>query len=217
MRLIPVLPASASDADPLPRAMLAQESAVPRLSADSNRSASETVMQFGSSEKAFMTMTRGPQEQFLTRARIHAPTTASLFPKIPATTCARTPVLLLPGIVHARIPRLIVCAAHSQTELPPALRVATMTTASTRSNAFNSKCSPWWLSWLTNALARTRLLPARRTWLLTTQWSDILFRLRPPTLPPCSLSRSQDIARSRHRTVARRGSWILTELCNPPP
>jgi hypothetical protein len=56
MRLIPVLPAaSASDADPLPRAMLAQEPAVPRLSADSNRSASETVLQFGSSEKAFMT------------------------------------------------------------------------------------------------------------------------------------------------------------------
>ncbi len=55
MRLIPVLPAaSASDADPLPRAMLAQESAVPRLSADSNHSASETVLQFGSSEKAFM-------------------------------------------------------------------------------------------------------------------------------------------------------------------
>ena len=58
-------------------------------------------------------MTRGPQEPFLTRARIHAPTTASLFPKIPATTCAQTPVLL-PGNVHARIPRLIVCSAHSQ-------------------------------------------------------------------------------------------------------
>ncbi len=52
---IDLFAASASDADPLFRAMLAQESAVPRLSADSNRSASETVLQFGSSEKAFMT------------------------------------------------------------------------------------------------------------------------------------------------------------------
>ncbi len=79
---------------------------------------------------------------------------------------SRPPLL---GIVRARIPRLIVCTAHSQIALPPALLVATTTTASTRPNAFNSKCSPWWLSWPMNTLARTGLLPARRTWLLTTQ------------------------------------------------
>jgi hypothetical protein len=66
---------------------------------------------------------------------------------------------------------------------PHAKKVADIT----GSNAFSSKCSLWLLSCLTNALARTRPLPARRTWLLTTQRRNLLFCQWPPTLPPCSL------------------------------
>ncbi len=117
LMLIPVLPAvSVSDADPLALVMLAQESAMPRLSADSNCSASETVLQFGSSETAFMThhdllLQRAVADSRQVDDRIHArkavpqdrkavpqdrdyrKATARLFPKTatPATTCAQAP------------------------------------------------------------------------------------------------------------------------------
>ena len=55
LRLVPVLPPGpVSSADSQLGAMLAQVSILPRLSADSNRSASETVRQFGPPESALM-------------------------------------------------------------------------------------------------------------------------------------------------------------------
>ncbi len=141
-------------------ALLAQESAVPRFSADSNRSASETVLLFGSSEKTFMTHHDARPPRAVADSRQDprpnyrkAGSVRRSFPDRPASSTPR-------------------CNDDDHIHEIERLQQQMQSLVAQLANERASKNSP----------------TTRSAWLLTTQWRNILFCLRTVTPPPCSLT-----------------------------